>query len=145
MAATYPPKLDFYPHNRKASSMKKRADDAAETVAYAVLLTPFFLIGLVPVLLWFGWSVSVLWGWFVVPAFGIPAISVSQGAGLSLFARRDARQAVCTEGRHPPWHDGHNHRPWPAVRSRHGLDHQVGGAVSYVPTQFDKWQEGQAA
>ena len=35
--------------------------------------------------LWRGYVLSVLWGWFVVPAFGLPALSVPLAIGLSLI------------------------------------------------------------
>lgn len=31
-----------------------------------------------------GWSVSVLWGWFVVPTIHLPVLSVGGGLGLSV-------------------------------------------------------------
>lgn len=36
---------------------------------------------------WLGYTLSVLWGWFVVPAFGLPALSVAQAYGLTLVVR----------------------------------------------------------
>jgi len=37
------------------------------------------------VALWRGFVLSVLWGWFIVPFFGLSPISVPLGAGLSLM------------------------------------------------------------
>lgn len=34
---------------------------------------------------WSGLAVSVLWGWFVVPVFGLPALSIAQAYGLALL------------------------------------------------------------
>jgi hypothetical protein len=31
-----------------------------------------------------GWVVSVMWGWFVVPTFGLPSLTVLQAVGLCL-------------------------------------------------------------
>lgn len=31
-----------------------------------------------------GYAISVLWGWFVVPKFGLPPLTVMQGYGLGL-------------------------------------------------------------
>ena len=31
-----------------------------------------------------GWTLSVLWGWFVAPLFGIPNISIAAAIGLVL-------------------------------------------------------------
>lgn len=30
-----------------------------------------------------GWALSVLWGWFVVPVFNVPNLSIAQAVGLS--------------------------------------------------------------
>ena len=32
-----------------------------------------------------GWALSVLWGWFIVPVFGLPALSVVQSIGIILI------------------------------------------------------------
>lgn len=64
--------------------MSTKTDDADITVLAAVIFLPLFALALIPVLLWYGWAASVLWGWFVAPTFGAPAISVSQAAGISL-------------------------------------------------------------
>ncbi len=31
-----------------------------------------------------GWTLSILWGWFVSPIFGLPTLSVIQAIGISL-------------------------------------------------------------
>lgn len=31
-----------------------------------------------------GWATSVLWGWFVVPVFNVPALTIGTAAGLAL-------------------------------------------------------------
>ncbi|MCT6721637.1 hypothetical protein [Acidovorax sp. K2F] len=36
---------------------------------------------------WLGLALSVLWGWFVVPLFGLPVLTVWQAYGLMLMAR----------------------------------------------------------
>jgi len=33
---------------------------------------------------WTGLAVSVMWGWFVVPVFGLPSLSIAQAYGLAL-------------------------------------------------------------
>jgi hypothetical protein len=35
--------------------------------------------------IWRGYVLSVLWAWFMVPAFGLPALSVALAIGLSLI------------------------------------------------------------
>lgn len=36
---------------------------------------------------WAGFTLSVLWGWFVVPTFGLTAISAAQAYGIALVVR----------------------------------------------------------
>jgi hypothetical protein len=37
-----------------------------------------------PLILLNGWAVQTLWGWFVVPVFKVPALSLLQAAGLAV-------------------------------------------------------------
>jgi hypothetical protein len=32
-----------------------------------------------------GWAISVLWGWFMVPAFGLPELRIPFAVGLALI------------------------------------------------------------
>lgn len=34
-----------------------------------------------------GWVFSILWSWFVVPTFGLPALSVANAIGIRFMAR----------------------------------------------------------
>lgn len=36
---------------------------------------------------WSGFLLSVLWGWFVSPLFGLPVLGIAQAYGLALVAR----------------------------------------------------------
>lgn len=45
------------------------------------------VLGLVWSAAWSGYTLSVLWGWFMVPAFGLPALSVAQAYGVALVVR----------------------------------------------------------
>jgi hypothetical protein len=31
-----------------------------------------------------GWALSILWGWFAVPIFGLPALGVAQAIGIAM-------------------------------------------------------------
>ena len=53
------------------------------SVLVAVLVGGALLIGIV----WNGFVLSTLWGWFMVPAFGLPAFGVIKAAGISLVVR----------------------------------------------------------
>jgi hypothetical protein len=35
--------------------------------------------------IWHGYVFSVLWGWFAVPAFGLPALSLAMSIGIALL------------------------------------------------------------
>ena len=35
--------------------------------------------------MWHGYVFSVLWGWFAVPAFGLPALSLAMSIGVALL------------------------------------------------------------
>ena len=60
-------------------------NDTAITVIAGAFVLPWVVAVMVPALLWAGWAVTILWGWFVVPTFGLAQISISQAAGLSLL------------------------------------------------------------
>ena len=64
--------------------MSVKSDDTDFTMLAMLIVAPIIALGLIPVLLWNGWAASVLWGWFIVPTFGAPAISISQAAGMAL-------------------------------------------------------------
>lgn len=49
-----------------------------------VVILPIIMLLFVPVMLWQGWAAAILWGWFISPTFGVPAISISQAAGIML-------------------------------------------------------------
>lgn len=49
---------------------------------FAALLLSFIWVAA-----WSGFTLSVLWGWFVVPFFGVPTLSVAQAYGMALVVR----------------------------------------------------------
>jgi hypothetical protein len=42
---------------------------------------------IVPCILWFGFMISCMWGWFVVP-LGVPQVGVVHASGIGLLVRR---------------------------------------------------------
>ncbi len=44
-----------------------------------------------------GWALSVMWGWFVVPLFGLPALSIPAAIGLSMVVGMLTHQTMPTE------------------------------------------------
>mgnify|MGYP003461220352 CR=1 FL=1 len=45
------------------------------------------ILGFVWVAAWSGFTLSVLWGWFIAPVFSVPTLSVAQAYGLALVLR----------------------------------------------------------
>ncbi|ULR87407.1 hypothetical protein [Comamonas sp. B21-038] len=65
---------------RKAMTTGVAASAALGVVAATIL-------GFVWAAAWSGFTLSVLWGWFVVPVFSLPALSVAQAYGIALVVR----------------------------------------------------------
>ena len=52
--------------------------------------------------IWRGYVLSILWGWFIVPLFGLPALSIPFAIGFSLIVGYMTHQATKTEDE-PSW------------------------------------------
>lgn len=52
-------------------------------VIAAVTIVAMLFIG-IPIALYWAWAGTILWGWFIVPIFHVPAISVLQMYGVVL-------------------------------------------------------------
>jgi hypothetical protein len=61
-----------------------KTQQSANEQVIVVLLALLFL-GLMCA--WQGYVLSVLWGWFFVPTFGVPALSVPAAFGVALVVR----------------------------------------------------------
>jgi hypothetical protein len=55
-------------------------------IAAYLIAAVLILLVLIPTAAYFGWAVSTLWGWFVVP-LGVPAVNIWEAAGLFTLAR----------------------------------------------------------
>ena len=44
------------------------------------------LLMIIPSAIWHGWVLSIVWGWFIVPLFGLPSLSIAYAVGLVLVA-----------------------------------------------------------
>lgn len=49
--------------------------------------------------IWSGYVLTVLWGWFIVPLFGLPALSLVYAIGLSLVVGYLTHQLTPTSGK----------------------------------------------
>lgn len=67
--------------------MVKKENTVAVIASVAVGLVALLALSIIWSALWFGLSLSILWGWFVVPLFGLPSIGVAQSYGLILVLR----------------------------------------------------------
>ncbi len=43
-----------------------------------------FLLSIVMATFINGWVLSILWGWFIVPVFGLPGLSIVQSIGIAM-------------------------------------------------------------
>ena len=65
-----------------------------KSIAGIVLVSPGVVIVLVAIWIWYGFVLQQLWGWFVVPTFAVPGLSLPIAIGLWLTAGLLARQHV---------------------------------------------------
>lgn len=43
------------------------------------------MLAAIPLAIWNGYALMVLWGWFVVPLFDLPPLTIAQAIGLSVL------------------------------------------------------------
>ena len=43
------------------------------------------LILLIPITILYGYTIQILWGWFISPQFGLKPLSIGEALGLGLF------------------------------------------------------------
>lgn len=61
----------------------------------AVLIVLAYLFVLLPLgVMWSGYVLSKLWAWFVVPALGVPELSIPAAIGLALIVSYMTHQAT---------------------------------------------------
>lgn len=64
-------------------------------VAFLVVAATVGIVAIILVVtLLRGWALSILWGWFVVPIFGLPPLSVVQAIAIALMASMLTHQYV---------------------------------------------------
>lgn len=47
--------------------------------------------------IWSGYVLSILWGWFIVPTFGLPMLSIPAAIGVALIAGFLTKQISATK------------------------------------------------
>lgn len=85
----------------------------------------------IPVLLaasavWRGFTLSILWGWFIVPLFGLPALSIPFAIGLSLVVGFLSQQA----------HQAHSDKDWGQVCLIAALYPALALLIGWIVTKF---------
>lgn len=60
-------------------------DSILKPIAGLILIIPGFCLLIAAAAVWRGYVLSILWSWFIVPAFGLPALTVPLAIGLSLL------------------------------------------------------------
>jgi hypothetical protein len=95
-------------------------------VVMATFTAPIIFVLAVPFMLYRAWALTILWGWFVVPVFNLPPLSLGHACGLILILffltsfdglNRDRYEAK-------PRHDACGGRPRAAVRFGGRVAHQ---------------------
>ena len=69
-------------------------DSIMKPVAYFVLAVPFAIALIAAIYVWSGYVLSVMWGWFIVPTFGLPALSIPTAIGVAMVAGMLAKQYI---------------------------------------------------
>jgi hypothetical protein len=77
-------------------------DSTTSKAVLVILLGLPVLVGLA--LLWHGYALSVLWGWFVVPTFGAPSLTIPQAIGFAIVAGMFKAGIATTK--HDHWWEG---------------------------------------
>ncbi|MGW1422741.1 hypothetical protein ACWAT4_21805 [Bradyrhizobium manausense] len=49
-----------------------------------------------------GWALSIIWGWFAVPIFGLPSLSIPQAIAVSLLVSMMTHQHI-PQSKDEPW------------------------------------------
>lgn len=56
----------------------------AVTILGSMLALALMFAFIIPIALYFAWAATYLWGWFIVPVFGAPPLTVLQAWGICL-------------------------------------------------------------
>ena len=75
-----------------------KAEKGFDAMVALVLLMVFSPLSI----LWSGYVLTVLWGWFVVPTFAVAALSIPAAAGLSMVIRFASNWGAAEKGDRGP-------------------------------------------
>jgi hypothetical protein len=60
--------------------------ETAAKILVGVIAAPFVAALVALMVIWQGYVLAILWGWFMVPAFGLTPLSVPMAIGVSMVA-----------------------------------------------------------
>lgn len=52
-----------------------------------------------------GYVISIIWGWFIVPIFGLPPLAIAEAVAVVLVARVIANPVSKSSGKTPDWEE----------------------------------------
>lgn len=85
--------------------MSEKKLNALEWVGLSAIAVPLVLVLFVPLLLFRAWAFLCLYGWFAIPAFGLPALNYPLAIGLLLlWDWLRPKSALKAEYADPVWH-----------------------------------------
>lgn len=61
-------------------------DNVMKSIGGAILFAPPLFALIAASVVWRGYVMAVLWGWFMVPPFGLPSLSIPFAIGISIVA-----------------------------------------------------------
>lgn len=73
----------------------------------AVLAVPLVLLFAplsLPLAIWDGYALRIVWGWFAVPSLGVKPLSLTAAAGLIIMARFVTHQIDGTDAKQKAWY-----------------------------------------
>lgn len=62
-----------------------------------LLVIPYILVLIALASIFNGYVLSILWGWFMVPTFGLPVLSVAPAIGVALIVSYLTYQSIDTQ------------------------------------------------
>lgn len=90
-------------------------DNMLKAVGKAILIAPVWCCAVALAWMWYGYVLHILWGWFMVPAFGAPPLSIPMALGVSVTVGLLTKPSPEIKESEPKW------RPWAVMFMRPAL------------------------
>jgi len=75
----------------------ERAASTVGRLVFAAIFVAIVLLAMIPLAILNGWILTILWGWFVVPIFHLPPLTIAPAMGLSLLVSYMTKEYVNSE------------------------------------------------